>query len=359
MAETFIVDPNMTDEEIQQGINSSTRFVIAEDHTNTEPTGGPLAEEYIRGRVHIIDQLIRDYPNCMFILDHYRFSVEDCDNVIWLPLCWMMFPAMMDSQTQVTTDWQTPRPVTVNHAGGKNRINRILLEHWLAKNYPLNQLTHTKKEESELSMIESVIRSSSYANKKHLRPRQNLPVKWFDHVKLNRDDYYHKRFHTGIQVLIKELKLSSYLALQTEAQDITLNTTIGEKTWESMVGGNLVLQFGNYRINRIYKKLGLETFEHCFDDSHTESTDRYYQTIGGCENNKALITNHDNIEALWFENLPALKHNSRLAKDIHHWFQMFEQPMRLLCDALALEKNIDPFFVTSIPVDRFRYEFKL
>jgi len=358
MAETFIVDPRMTDDQILAGINQKTRFVVIDDHMNVEPTGGPMALQYIQGKVHIIDQLIRDLPNCMFILDNYRSSVADCDNMVWLPLCWMLFPAMMTPQTQIPKDWQTPRPFTVNHAGAKNRINRILLEHWLAKNYPLDQLTYTKKEESKLSMIEPVIRSSSYANKQHIRPHLNLPVRWFDHVQLDRG-YVHKRFDTGVEVLIKRLKLTSYLALQTEPQDITLNTTIGEKTWESMMGGNLVLQLGNYRINDVYKKLGLETFENCFDSSHMDSTDRFYQTIGGCENNKSLITNHDEVQTIWFENVSALQHNRGLAQDINHWFHMFESSMRLLCDALALEKNTDPFFVTSIPVDRFRYEFKL
>ena len=359
MSETFMANPFMTDEELIQGINKDTRFVIAEDHTNTEPTGGPLAKEYINGKIHVIDQLIREFPNCTFILDNYRFSVEDCDNVIWLPLCWMMLPAMMTSQTQVTTDWQTPRPFTVNHTGGKNRINRILLEHWLAKKYPLDQLIHTKREESKLSMIEPIIRSSSYATRKHFQPTQNLPVKWFDDVPLQKN-YIERRFATGIQILVKELKLTSYLALQTEPQDITLNTTIGEKTWESMMGGNLVLQFGNYRINDIYKKLGLETFENCFDHSHLESTDRYYQTIGGCENNKQLIIDHHEVENLWFENVSALQHNFELARDINHWFHMFEQGMRVLCDALKFSKNISRFFyVTTIPVDRFKHEFKL
>ena len=358
MPETFIVDPLMTDEELIQGIDCSTRFVVVEDHMNVEPTGGPFAMEYINGRVHIVDQLIREFPNCIFILDNYRFSVEDCDNVMWLPLCWMMFPAMMTSQTHVPKDWQTARPFTVNHAGAKNRINRILLEHWLAKNYPLDQLVYTKFEESELSMIEPIIRSSPYATRKHFRPNKNLSVKWFDDVKIQKS-YYERRFATGIQILIKKLKLTSYLALQTEYQDITLNTIIGEKTWDSMMGGNLVLQFGNYRINDIYKKLGLESFKNCFDHSHLESTDRYYQTIGGCENNKELIINHQEIENLWFDSVPALQHNYELARNINHWFHMFEREMRLLCDALKLSKNIDPFNVTTIPVDRFKHEFRL
>ena len=358
MAETFIIDPRMTDDQILTGITQKTRFVVIDDHMNVEPTGGPMALQYIQGKVHIIDQLIRDLPNCVFIMDNYRSSVADQDNVVWLPLCWMMFPAMMTAQTQIPTDWHTPRPFTVNHAGAKNRINRILLEHWLAKNYPLDQLIHTKKEDSKLSMIEPIIQSSPYANRKHFRPNKNLPIKWFDHVQQEKP-YIEKRFHTGTQVLIKELKLKSYLALQTEPQDITLNTTISEKTWESMMGGNLVLQLGNYRINDVYEKLGLETFENCFDHSHTDSTDRYYQTIGGCENNRSSITNHDEVQTIWFENVSALQHNRGLAQDINHWFEMFEPSMRLLCDALAREKNTDPFFVTSIPVDRFKHEFKL
>lgn len=359
MPETFIADPLMTDEELIKGINKDTRFVILDDHTNTEPTGGPLALEYISGgRVPIIDQLIRDRPNCIFIMENHRSSVADCDNVMWLPLCWIMFPATMTSQTCVPTDWQTPRPFTVNHVGGKNRINRILLEHWLAKNYSLDQLVYTKFEESELSMIEPIIRSSPSATKKHFRPKKNLPIKWFDTVQPEKS-WIERRLATGIQKLIKELKLTSYLALQTESQDIALNTTIGEKTWLSMMGGNLVLQFGNYRINDIYKKLGLETFDNYFDHSHLESTDRYYQTIGGCENNRHLITNHEEIETVWFSNIPALLHNYKLARDINHWLHMFEREMRLLCDALVLTKNMDARQVITIPVDRFKHEFKL
>lgn len=358
MPETFLASPLMTDEEMIQGINKDTKFVIIDDHTNTEPTGGPFALEYISSKVHIIDQLIRGFPNCKFFLNNYRSSVADCDNVTWLPLSWMWMPAMMTSQTHVPTDWQTPRPITVNHAGGKNRINRILLEHWLAKNYPLNQLIHTKREESTLSMIEPIILSSPYAKRKHFTSRKNLPIKWFDEVKIQKS-FIERRFATFINVLIKKLKLASYLSLQTEWQDITLNTIICEKTWESMMGGNLIIQFGNYKVLKLYAKLGLETFENCFDNSHLESTDRYYQTIGGCENNKQLIINHQQIESLWYENVPALQHNFQLAKDINHWFEMFQQPMRILSEALKLTTNVEPEFCITVPVDRFRYEFKL
>ena len=358
MPETFIAHPLMTDEEMIQGINKDTRFAIIDDHTNTSPTDDPLVSEYINGKVHIIDQLIRQHPNCTFILDNYRSSVADCDNMTWLPLMWMVMPSMLTSPTQVMTDWQTTRRFTVNHAGGKNRINRILLEHWLAKNYPLDQLVHTKPEDSDLSMIETVIRSSPYATRKHFRPRLNLFVKWFDNLKTQKSSFENTMI-TGIQILIRELKHSSYLALQTEPQDITLNTTIGEKTWLSMMGGNLVLQFGNFKINDIYKKLGLETFANCFDHSHLVSTDRYYQTIGGCENNKQMIINHEEIETIWFENLPSVKHNFELARDINHWFHLFEKPMRTLIDALKLTVNMKPFNCTTIPVDRFKHEFKI
>ena len=85
MAETFIIDPRMTDDQILTGITQKTRFVVIDDHMNVEPTGGPMALQYIQGKVHIIDQLIRDLPNCVFIMDNYRSSVADQDNVASFP----------------------------------------------------------------------------------------------------------------------------------------------------------------------------------------------------------------------------------------------------------------------------------
>ena len=361
MPETFIVDPLMTDEELIQGINKDTRFVIMDDHTNTEPTGGPNTKDYLAGKKHILDELIKEYSNCIFILDNYRYNAKNCDNMIWCPLDWMCFPAMIRDLDHYPTDWQTKRKYTTNYLGGKNRINRILLEHWLAKNYPLNQLIYSKWEDSDLGMIIDIIQFSKFANKKHIRPRKNLPIKW--HTELSKEEaeqsWITRRMATGKKILIPCVKMRSYLALECEPQDITLNTTITAKTWESMIGGNLVLQFGNYEVLELYRKLGLETFADYFDNSHLQSKDRYYQTIGGCENNKKLICDHNAIESLWYDNIPALKHNFNLAIDINHWFKMFEQPMRILCDALKLTANTKPGFCITVPVDRFKHEFKL
>ena len=365
----------MTNDEIIRAIEAKPRFVIVDDHMN-----GPYnVSEYTKVKTHFFDQLIRDNQEIVFIMDNFRFSVADCENVIWCPMCWLFFPAMMDTH-QISQDWQNKRQFTVNHAGGKNRINRILLEHWLAKNYPINQLLYSKPEGSHISNIENIIRLSSFVDKKHFHPKKNLPCKWLEGAEntafIPRNDvpfashhsittdfsdsrYINRRFVDAIDVLIPHMKLKSYLALQTEPQDPTLNTLIGEKTWISMMGGNLVLQFGNYKVLELYKKLGLETFENCLDHSHLQSTDRYYQTIGGCENNKHLIADHQLIETMWFENLPAIKHNFDLARDINHWFHLLEVPMRTLSEALSLSTNIEIPFVSRVPVDRFRYEFKL
>ncbi len=361
MPETFLVFPTMTDEEIIQGIDSNTRFVVLDDHTNTTPTGDPLMKQYLEGRIHIIDQLIRQFPNCIFFSDNYRFSVSDCDNFVWVPLDWLVMPARLKNSTTFPTDWTSKRKFTSNHTGGKNRINRILLEHWLAKNYPCDQLIHTKLEDSTLEMIEAVLLCSKHTSRKHIRPRINLPVQWHPWVKddQGRSNEEHSHLSTSLRFFVPKIKNQSYLAFVTEPQDITLNTVAGAKTWDCMMGGNLILQFGNYKIIEIMTKLGLETFNNCFDNSHLDSKDRYYQTIGGCENNKKVICDHECVESMWYENIRKIKHNFNLAKDTGHWFRMFEKPLRMLSNALELSKNTEPGFNTAIPVDRFRYEFKL
>ena len=160
--------------------------------------------------------------------------------------------------------------------------------------------------------------------------------------------------------MIPNIKMQSYLALECEPQDITLNSSISGRTWESMMGGNLILQFGNYQVCKLYKKLGLETFNKYFNNSHLQSTDRYYQTIGGCENNKELICDHNAIESIWYDNVSALQHNFILAKDINHWLDMFKQPLRVLSDAMNLTTNKqEPTHCITVPVDRFRHEYKL
>ena len=377
MPETFIALSNMTDDELISGIEAKPKFVVSFDHSNVPYN---QSQQYIEGKTHVFVQLIRDNPDICFILDNFSFSVADCPNVVWCPMCWMMYPAMIDSH-EIPQDWHSKRQFTVNHAGGRNRVNRILLEHWLAKNYPINQLLYSKSEESHISSIENIIRSSSFADKKHFRPNRSLECKWIkgkdntrfypseniafiSHHSITTDfsdsAYINRKFFDAIYVLIPQMKLKSYLALQTEPQDPTLNTPLlQEKTWKSMMGGNLVLQFGNYKALELYKKLGLETFENCLDHSHLQSTDRYYQTIGGCENNQHLIADHQLIETMWFENLPAIKHNFELARDINHWFHLLEMPMRTLSEALSLSTNIEIPFVCRVPVDRFRYEFKL
>jgi len=398
MAETFILWPTMTDDEILQGITSTTKYVVVIDHTNTETTGGPRAKQYLQGQPHLLDQLVKQYPNCVFFLDHYRTSLDGCDNVIWIPLTFIWPATMIKDPLDVPVDWGSRRRFTVNHLGGRNRINRILLEHWLAKNYPLDQLTYTKPEESDLSMIKPVIDYSSYATRSHVSPRKNLPVRWNDLIRkpitnkprswrivasdggdcnyierdsverrLQEDDviisqpeeFPYRRFDTGINLLIPQYKLTSYLSLQTEPQDITLNTDVGEKTWESFAGGTLVLQFGNYRVFDLYHQLGLETFANCFYTDHLDSLDRYYQTIGGCELNKQLIIDHEAIENLWHENLSAIQHNHHLALDINHWLELFKPQLKILSEALTLATNRPTIFWTYHVVDRFRHEFKL
>ena len=159
--------------------------------------------------------------------------------------------------------------------------------------------------------------------------------------------------------MIPQYKLTSYLSLQTEPQDITLNTDVGEKTWESFAGGTLVLQFGNYKVFDLYHQLGLETFANCFHTDHLDSLDRYYQTIGGCELNKELITDHEAIETLWRENVSAIQHNHHLAMDINHWLELFKPQLKILSEALTLTTNRPTIFWTYHVVDRFKHEFKL
>lgn len=388
----------MTDDEIMRGLESKPEFVVMIDHTNTEPTGGAQAQQYLNGKKHLVDELIRSNPNSQFFLDHYRFNVDDCDNVTWLPMTFMWPATMMNKHTTIPTDWQHKRSHTVNHLGGRTRINRILMEHWLAKNYPSNQLIYTKAEESSLDMIKPVLESSEYATKRHIAPRRTLPVEWnsavvtsqpapprifeivageddeslyWEHHAVTRSTHEDKiyieqdnsfparRFQTGIDVLIPQYKLKSYLALQTEPQDITLNTVIGEKTWDSIAGGNLVIQFGNYRATELMQQLGLETFSDCFDMDHLSSLDRYYQTIGGLENNRSLITSHEAIETIWHERLPQIRHNFRLATDINHWFEKYREPLKQLTHALAQPTNLPTLFWCHHVVDRYRHEFKL
>ena len=128
MPETFLVFPTMTDEEIIQGIDSNTRFVVLDDHTNTTPTGDPLMKQYLEGRIHIIDQLIRQFPNCIFFSDNYRFSVSDCDNFVWVPLDWLVMPARLKNSTTFPTDWTSKRKFSSNRTGGKSVVGRFCLE---------------------------------------------------------------------------------------------------------------------------------------------------------------------------------------------------------------------------------------
>lgn len=337
MAETFIADPLMTDQEIEQGVSKDTRFFILFDHYNLPPTGGTQVKEYLAGKTATIDKLIQNYPDCLFILQILTKISKNSSNVMYLPATWID-STLNPANNTIEIDWSSKRPTTCNHVGGKPRLSRILTNFWLAKNFPSNQLIYTNKEDCSLTWVLDVINHSPYANKSHLHPKKFLKTNWqkFDrNQQTPRIEMYKK--------ILPDMKLKTYISIQTDSNDAYLSSHLSEKFFQSVLGATMPLHLGNWQIDKVLQQMGLETFDMVFDNLHLNSEDLYYLTIGGLENNKNFITDHLAVEELWMKNIGKIQHNYFLAKDSQHWLEKYHKELKILENSLRLSTGGGPF----------------
>lgn len=344
MTEVFNVDVNKFGEfgeETWQKVNKNTKFVLMTDGVNSLLTD-PLGPEYLKGRPHIVENLVKEYRDCIFITDRYLWNLEKYDNVIYLPMYFI--ESTLDPFIQgIEVDWQAKRPKTANYQGGyATRITRLLTNFWLAKNYPIDQLVYTANQnDTSLDQIKWIIQQSPKSHHKHMRHKTFLPVRWYDNQGYQqgipgKKNWGHFGEHTAF--LCQKTNLPSYLSLACGSVGWFKNTSLDDKNIMAMIGGNLILPLGNYQENILFEKLGLQN-PNVFDLHHLSSDDLYWRTIGGLENNAKLITDHDFIENSWFENRHVLKHNRDLSKNSDYWLNLFQKEFEIFKQSLKLSIN--------------------
>lgn len=336
MSETFIAYPGMTDEELEQGIDDNTKFALFFD-SYTSPYGSDV-KDYLSGKkIPMAEQLMKSYPNCMFIVHSHSDVSRELSNVIYFPVAFLD-AILHPNNAEITIDWKTTRSKTVNHVGGQPRPCRILTNFWLAKNYPMDQLLYTNKQDTSLNIILDIINHSPYKNKSHLSPKKFLPPLW--NVPARGDEpAIRPEFYNFV---LPEIKMKSYVSIQTESNNFTPHSTHTEKLFLSMLGGTITLHIGNYLGTEYIECMGLETFDHVFDHSHLQSKDSYIMTIEGLENNKDKITDHQLIEQIWFENIPQIKHNHEMMKNSQHWQSFWAKEIDLIEKSLSLKTSGGP-----------------
>jgi len=331
---TFIVSPSDSDETILKNINKDTRFVINPDHYNGSTTGYPNAKAHIQGTTYLFEQLIEEFPNTIFLSD--VLIETDLPNYVWFPFC--CFNIVFNfSNREIFPILDSPRPKTCNIIGGKTRIQRTLASFWLANNYPLDQLTYHTHENDDIGQIIEWIHHSAYYNKRHLNPRKFLLNTFIDRIS---SDNGYNNADRAIEYLLPEHIGKSYISLQTESNGVEGRMKLTEKTIQSFVGGTMPLHLGNWRANHACSSIGFESFDGVFDTSHLNSDDIYYRTIGGLENNKEFLIDHEAVEQTWYNNLDKIKHNQHLSYDITYWYEHFASEFSMVKEAFSA-KNMD------------------
>lgn len=318
---TFFMGPGVDQQTATDNINQDTRFVIMYDHCPLPPIQKEGAENYIY-------ELMEQYPDCLFISSVKR--PNPYDNEMWLPF-YFLKTVRLNHEWQ--PDFKQLRPKTCNAIGGQTRISRTLLSFWLAKNYPLEQLIHHYTENNQLPVLLDIIENSNYYNPKHLHPRKFLPDSFKEEFS------EHEEIEIARQFLLPDIISQSYISLLPEANGIELGARINEHTYFPLIGGNLCLPVGNYQVDRVLEDIGFDTFNDIFDFNNLYSTDRYKMTIGVLEDNKSFITDHEQVQDTWHNNIDRIEHNARLAKDPDHFMEYFRSPINIVSKAL---KDADP-----------------
>ena len=116
---TVFITPGMTKSDIYEKMDTSTRFVIMEDHYPLSPYSPVGSEQFVY-------DLFEQFPNCTFVTSVWR--PDSYDNEIWFPF---FFIQTIKDHSQWMPNLESTRPKTANVIGGQTRISRTLLSFWL------------------------------------------------------------------------------------------------------------------------------------------------------------------------------------------------------------------------------------
>ena len=308
---TVFIHGDMTELDIYEKVDQSTRFVIMEDHYPLSPYAPPGSEQFIY-------DLFKQFPDCTFVTAVCRPTPYE--NEVWFPFYFMQ--TIKDNPRWIP-DFETVRPKTANAIGGQTRIARTLSSFWLAKHYPREQLLDRFMQNDSLDNVIRIIENSTYYNKKHLHPKKFLL-----------DKFVHTDEDIVNKIVLPDNIAQSYLAFVPEATGVELGARMTEGTYLPLVGGNLYLPVGNYQVHKVLEQLGFDMFTDVFKFDSLNSDDRYRMSIGVLEDNKAITTDHQIIEQIWFDNTKRLAHNHNLTQDLGHFMEHFKPTIQTLSESL-------------------------
>lgn len=306
MAITALCLPTMTDEQILQQFDSDTRFCIIPDHYNTSPIGYPRQQELLQQNTPLIEQLMVEKNDVVFLTNVWHEGIEALPNVEFLPVAWLPWHHKLKNTNFIIK--KTTDPKIANITGGKTRINRTLAGHWLAKNYPMDELIYQWTENDTLMPIQSVLEQSPYYSKTHIKPKTFLTDTFLSVSKIGYTNHEHFLNH-----FLPNIYNKSLLSIVVDAVGIELANVITQFSLYPFAGQCIVFLTGVYQIDRTLKDLGFFVFDDIFDYDHLQSRDLYALTIMGFEHNKHLIKNKEKIRYLYEKYSKEIFHNYDLA----------------------------------------------
>ena len=203
------------------------------------------------------------------------------------------------------------QPYIANVIGYKERHNRILSSHWLAKNFPVNELLTNWKNNNSLDKTYNIIKNSKYSSKSHLQQNKFLRENYYED---NFDaqtpwNIWHPSYKRFITHLLPHIFRKSLVSILLDTANLEPINTLSDKSLYSMASGCLILPVGCYQIHEMLKKIGFCIFDDVFDMKHLENKDLYARTVMGFENNKSIITSKEKVKHLWNEHSREIQHN--------------------------------------------------
>ena len=310
MAVTAIMDPMMSDAEFLSQFDKNTRFCMITDQYNTSPFPPKTTKKITN--VPLVEQLMQQEKNIIFLTTVWHEELNNLDNVHYYNPHFLYINHLLKTNE---IDISKTKDVSIANAIGiADRCNRILASHWLAKNFPINELLLNWNHNDSLVPIKALIEDSSYYHPKHIRKNKFLRANFFE----MESEYYnlptpsHGDFYRFINHNLPNLFCKSMLTILTDTGNQEISNSLSEKTLFAMASGCLVLPVGVFQCNHVLQRMGFCTFENVLDMTHLNNKDMYAMTVMGFENNKSIITSKDQIQHLWNQNKKEIQHNHNL-----------------------------------------------
>ena len=345
MATTVIWTPLLcpSDDDVLRQFDQNTRFCFIPDHYHTPPTGFLDQKKLVTEKYCLAERLMQERKDVIFLTTYWHERLNQYPNVHYYN-GWLVHSAKRLRARQPFDSSKDPDSVTAMIMGGKRRVNRVLASHWLAKNYPLEQLKVHGRQTDSLEDIKNIISASPYYKKHHIKKNRYLKDYW-----PARNTIGDSETDVFINHLLPNLLSKSFLAFMPDTINLELGNYITEKTLYAMAGKSLILWLGQYQAGDLLKRMGFETFENVFNIDHFDITDRYGSTIMGFENNKDIIMSHEQIKHIWHENQKTIQHNYEIACVNDHIDNFFKQSKSMVQEAIRfVDSTIDKNYLEDI-----------